>query len=244
MNPIVSKSEIIEKLQKEMLLMQGFRVPLESAQMDTGLGVINKAFPNHTFPIGAVHEFLSETKEHAAATTGFMAALLGTLMNKGSCLWVSTARTIFPPALKMFGISPDQVIFIDVMTNRDALWVIEEGLKCESLAAVVGEVKDLSFTESRRLQLAVEHSHVTGFIHRNIFRAAGNVACVSRWKITPLASIMEEGMPGVGFPRWDVALLKIRNGKPGQWQVQWAMGCFQVAGQQRPALTVTMRKAG
>ena len=36
------------------------------------------------------------------------------------------------------------------------LWVIEEALKCEGLAAVIGEIKELSFTQSRRLQLAVE----------------------------------------------------------------------------------------
>lgn len=41
--------------------------------------------------------------------------------------------------------------------------VMEEALKCGGLAAVVGEVQDISFTASRRLQLAVEQSGVTGF---------------------------------------------------------------------------------
>jgi protein ImuA len=29
-------------------------------------------------------------------------------------------------------------------------------------------------------------------------------------------------MPGVGFPAWKVALLKVRNGKPGTWKVEWS----------------------
>ena len=29
-------------------------------------------------------------------------------------------------------------------------------------------------------------------------------------------------MPGVGFPRWNVELLKVRNGKPGSWQLEWS----------------------
>jgi protein ImuA len=33
-------------------------------------------------------------------------------------------------------------------------------------------------------------------------------------------------MPGVGFPRWNVELLKVRNGQPGNWQVEWMDGRF------------------
>jgi protein ImuA len=33
-------------------------------------------------------------------------------------------------------------------------------------------------------------------------------------------------MPGVGFPRWNVQLLKVRNGKPGAWQLEWEGGQF------------------
>jgi protein ImuA len=32
----------------------------------------------------------------------------------------------------------------------------------------------------------------------------------------------------VGHPRWNVELLRIRNGKPGQWQVEWSDGCFRI----------------
>lgn len=77
---------------------------------------------------------------------------------------------------------------------------------------------------SRRLQLAVEQSCVTGFIIRHQPRYPGVTACVSRWQITPLPSELEEGMPGVGFPRWQVELLKIRNGRPGTWEVEWSAG--------------------
>jgi protein ImuA len=35
-------------------------------------------------------------------------------------------------------------------------------------------------------------------------------------------------LPGVGFPKWNVELLKVRNGKPGSWQVEWAAGKFRL----------------
>jgi protein ImuA len=26
----------------------------------------------------------------------------------------------------------------------------------------------------------------------------------------------------MGFPRWNIDLLKVRNGKPASWQVEWS----------------------
>lgn len=221
-------SDLIQYLQKEVLSLQGLNKSVGGQHVNTGLGIIESAFPAQIFPTGAVHEFISLSAESAAATNGFISGLISSFMqHRGMCLWVSTRHTVFPPALKVFGIEPDRVIFAEVPKPKDALWVIEEALKCDSLAAVVGEVKDLSFTESRRLQLAVEASKVTGFIHRHQPRIENTVTCVTRWKIEPVASITEDGMPGLGFPRWNVQLLKVRNGKPGTWQVEWFANSFQ-----------------
>jgi len=222
-----TKKQIISQLQKDILAWQGFIPPQAGAAEGIGLGPVESAFPNAVFPTGAIHEFLSGVPEHAAASGGFIAGLLKTLMlNGGACLWISVSRTIFPPALKAFGIEPDRVIFIDLQREKDVLWAMEEALKCESLAAVIAEVREINFTQSRRLQLAVEQSRVTGFILRSDPRKLSATACVARWKITPLPSVLEDDMPGVGFPRWNVELLKVRNGNPGVWKVEWAAGRF------------------
>lgn len=219
------KADIISQLQKDILRLQGFRSKSSDITPEIDLGPVNTAFPNATFPTGAVHEFLCTIKEHSAATAGFVSALTGNLMRRGgACIWISVARTLFPPSLKTFGIEPDKVIFIDLQRVKDALWVLEEALKCEGIAAVIAEIPEISFTQSRRLQLVVEQSKVTGFILRTSPRNANTTACVTRWKITPLPSKLEDGMPGVGFPRWHVALLKVRNGQPGVWKMEWAEG--------------------
>jgi protein ImuA len=188
---------------------------------------VESVFPNGVFPVGAVHEFVSAAPEHAAATGGFMAGVLGSLMRGGgACLWISVSRMLFPPALKFFGVEPDRIIFIDLKKEKDVLWAMEEALKCEGLAAVVGEVREISFTQSRRLQLAVEQSKVTGFLLSNNPAGLKTTACVARWRITPLPSETEETMPGIGFTRWNVELLKVRNGSPGNWKMEWSGGKF------------------
>jgi protein ImuA len=118
---------------------------------------------------------------------------------------------------------------VDLQRERDVLWAVEEALKCSALAAVVGELQELSFTASRRLQLAVERSRVTGFLHRYQPRRENTLACVSRWKVTPVASVAVGGLPGVGFPRWQVQLVRVRNGRPGSWVVEWGRDGFRIA---------------
>lgn len=229
-------AKIIAGLQTDILRLQGFK-PSDSAAVDVGLGPILDAFPGASFPLGAVHEFLFERKEDIAATSGFVAGLLAPLMgSSGTSLWISASRTLFPPALESFGIQPDRLIFIDLQKETDVLWAMDEALKCGALSAVVGEMQAIGFTASRRLQLAVEQSRVTGFVLRRTSRKLNTTACVSRWKITTLPSLLitadsgqgnsADELPGIGFPQWRVELLRIRNGRPGIWDLQWVNGKF------------------
>ena len=230
----LGQREIIEQLQKEILLLQGFKVQDDAAVDRIRLATIENAFPNSVFPTGAIHEFINLEPEHAAASGGFLGGILKSLMHDGgACLWISAARTLFPPALKLFGVEPDRIIFIDLKREKDVLWAMEEALKCEGLAAVVAEVSAINLTQSRRLQLTVERSKVTGFILRDQVQKMSNTACVARWRVKPILSEMEDGMPGVGFPRWNVELLKVRNGLPGSWDIEWFAGKFNLVEQER-----------
>jgi len=221
------QQDIVQKLRQRILAMQGIG-KTNNGHCNMGLGLIEAAFPDGVFPTGAVHEFVSMEPEAAAATSGFLSCLLTNLMRKkGFCLWISSRRLIFPPALKLFGVDPEQVIFIDLKTDKDVLWAVEEALRCSALIAVVGEVKELSFANSQRLQLAIEQSKVTGFIHRIYSRTENNTTCAVRWKISPISGITETDMPGVGFPKWNVELTKVRSGRTGIWELGWTPSGFQ-----------------
>jgi protein ImuA len=222
-----TKANIIAQLRKEILAFQGFKSFADNNELNVGLDSISHAFPNSTFPLGAMHEFICSSTEDVSASVGFITGLLSSLMrNGGVAFWIAPVQSLFPPALKSFAISPDKVIFVDLQNQKDILWTIEEALKCNGLSAVVGEIPGISFTESRRFQLAVEQSKVTGFLLRHSQRSLNTTACVTRWKIEHLPSVLDDNLPGVGFPRWNVELLKVRNGKPGAWQIEWNGGRF------------------
>ncbi len=222
------RSHIIAELQKEINSLQGFRPRKTADHFDAGLGKIKQAFPNACFPLGAMHEFLFDKAEDAAATCGFITGLTASLMKKGgNAIWIGTGKKIFPPALHAFGIRPEKIIFLDLQKEKEILWATEEALKCNSVAAVVTEAKLISMIASRRLQLATEQSGVTGFIIHNDPKRVHTTACIARWRITSLASRTPQGMPGMGFPGWNVELLKVRNGTPGAWQLEFSGGRFK-----------------
>lgn len=223
-----SKKDIINKLRGDLLKWEGYQPPSPGRAMQAaGLEQLENAFPNQVFPLGTIHELVCANIEQASASGAFVSALIAQLMQKNSiCLWVSLSGDIFPAALPFFGLNPDRVIFVHLPDEKEIYWIIEEALRCKGLTAVIGEVRMLDFKQSRRFQLAVEQSGVTGFIMRNQPEKANNTACAGRWKISPLASNTIDGLPGVGYPRWQVELLKARNGKPGSWILEWKAGQF------------------
>lgn len=221
-----TRADIISQLQADIHRLEGYK-PATHPAWNLALGPIQKAFPKGTFPLGAVHEFIATGKEDMAAVCGFIPGLLSQVMNnQGATLWISSKRQIFPPALASYGLQPEQLIFVDVRNERDVMPVLYEALKCSAICSVVAEARNLDFTTSRRLQLAVEQSQTTGFVIRSHVQKLNPTACVSRWKISSLPSESYEGLPGIGFPKWRVELLRMRNGKTGIWDVQWIEGKF------------------
>jgi len=222
-----TKTDIISQLRKDILQWEGYRPPVPGQRATLGLGPLENAFPNGVFPKSCVHELVCANSEQAAASGGFVTGILSVLMQQGGiCVWIGRARRLFAPALAAFGVAPHQVIFISLHKDKDALWVMEEALKCAGLTAVVCELREMDFKQSRRFQLAVENSRVTGFVLRNAASKLGSTACAARWQVKSLPSTELNGLPGLGFLRWQVDLLKVRNGHTGRWALEWQDGHF------------------
>ncbi len=215
------KANIIQHLRNE-IDTQWSKTKISNFLPDVKLGLIRYAFSNQNLPLGAIHEFICNTKEEIAATTGFIAGLISTITKEGGLsVWIKSHRPLYPPTLKHFGIEPEKIVFIDLIKEKEVLWATEEALKTAGLSVVISEIGELNFNTSRRLLLAVEKSLVTGFILRTNAKFLGTTAFVTRWKITPSHSKISNDLPGVGYPVWNVKLLKVRNGKSGSWQVRW-----------------------
>jgi protein ImuA len=220
------KKQILQKLKKEILLQRFGNLknhPLAAAS----LYPFANAFPFHQFPLGCIHEFICPTNESFSASSAFVCGILSSLkQNKGTIIWISSSQKMFPPSFPTFGIAPHNIIFINTDKPKHILYTTEEALRCKDISAVITDIRELSFKQSRRLQLATEQSRVTGFILRNKPKSINITACVSRWVITPTISTSYQNLPGICFPSWNVDLQKVRNGKPQSWKITWLGGHF------------------
>jgi len=221
------KTAIVSKLRQDILLWEGYKPPVAGERGSLGLGPLESAFPNGIFPLGSIHEMVCASSEQAAASGGFVSAILSVLMKQGCIgVWIGRKERLFAPAFAGFGVQADKIIFISLTKDKDALWVMEEALKCPGLTAVVCELREIDFKQSQRFQRAVEQSRVTGFVLRNAANKLSATACAARWQVSPLPSTDLNGLPGLGFLRWKADLLKVRNGHTGSWELEWQGGNF------------------
>ena len=109
------RRDIISRLEKDILPLEGLKRLCTDNNINIGFRDMENAFPNSSFPVGCVHEFLSASRDDRASTNGFVAVLLSKLMQlDGPAIWVSTSSTIFPSGIKAFDVNPEKIIFVQV----------------------------------------------------------------------------------------------------------------------------------
>lgn len=120
-----------------------------------------------------------------------------------------------PPRLR------HRLIHVAAGTPEDALFALEEGLRCRELAFVIGEVagnpRALDFTASRRLGLVVERHGVPLWLVRLDARRDLSAARL-RWSARPAPSPPPRWNPQApGVSSWRAELFRARNHPPGEW---------------------------
>jgi protein ImuA len=155
---------------------------------------------------------------------GWAGFLLAQIDSSKPLLWVQERMAILesgrihPP-----GLSTQDIIHVEARDARDALWAMEEGLRCSALSCVIGEIwgdpRALDFTATRRLAVASERSGVAVFLirlggHANLSGAR------MRWRIASAPSLVNDLDPRApGAPAWDAELFRARGAPPGRWSI-------------------------
>jgi protein ImuA len=135
-----------------------------------------------------------------------------------------------------------RLIHVAARSPADALFAIEEGLRCRELAFVIGEItgnpRALSFTASRRLSLAVEkHGVPLWLVRLDAARDLGSARL--RWEARAAASLPSRWNPQApGMAGWHAELFRARSHPPGQWVLREEGGLVaeRVASLPSPAL--------
>lgn len=204
-------------------LEAGTRTP--SSVLPFGDARVDDYLPDGGLPLGRWHEVVSGGMEVevGAAAAGFAALLARPLADRGAAVWILRRDDLHAPGLAGLGFAARSLIQVRVRDEVQALMALEDALGAAGVAAVFGEVEDVDLTAGRRLQLACERNGATGFLlHRRPWggtarKPATGSAAATRWRVAPTASDPPPGEPGLGPPRWRVALERCRGGRPGEW---------------------------
>lgn len=140
-------------------------------------------------------------------------------------LWVQDERALklggrpyrpgLPAALR------DRLLHVAAKSAEDALFALEEGLRCRDLCFVIGEIagnpRALNFTAARRLSLAAERHGVPLWLVR--LDAQSDLSSArQRWQVRAAPSLPPRwNAAAPGAPAWQADLFRARAHPPGKW---------------------------
>ena len=195
-----------------------------------GIPEIDRRLPAGGLVLGALHEVAGAGPDRTsdAAAPLFIGGVLARI--PGPVLWIFTRRDLFAPSLAAVGLHPDRVIYVETGERGTVLLAMEEGLRHQGLAGVVGELDGrVTLTASRRLQLAAGSSGTIAFALRQSHRTdqadlAEPIAAETRWRISAIPSppplAWAPDTAGLSRARWRLDLIRCRGGEPHTWIVE------------------------
>ena len=189
---------------------------------------------------GALHEISPAAPLQGGAATGFAMTLAArALRERGQAVWiqpdftVTEAGALYGPGLDLMGLPMERLVILRVSHPRDALWAMEEALKCHAVAVVIAEFarEAADLTATRRLALAARAGGGLGLIlHLNASSDGkplyGQPFCrqpttaTTRWEVASARGARDR-FGGLGPTTFVLSLVKNRRGRTGQWRLSW-----------------------
>jgi protein ImuA len=133
--------------------------------LSTGIPALDDLLPERGIRRGTLIEWLSENAGGGAGTLAFAVAAHVVQAN-GAFVVIDQDRSFYPPAASRRGIDLDRVVVVHPPHAGDALWALEQSLRCRGVAVVVCWLDRLSNRVYRRLKLAAETSGGIGLLLR------------------------------------------------------------------------------
>jgi len=223
MLPVESMEQHLSRLRRAIAATE--TLPEEARARLLGVAAVD-AMLGGGLPGAALHE-LSAAPLHLGAAAGF-ALVLAALAREPQkhTLWITTdfgsleTGALYGPGLDQLGLDTERLLIARVTRPVDALFAMEEALKCRALATVVAEFGEApSLTATRRLSLAAKDGGALGLLLCHTPTAAPSVAR-TRWRVAPAPSVPDE-FGGLGRPAFALSLTRNRRGPCGSFTLTW-----------------------
>jgi protein ImuA len=215
-----NRAAIMEELRRLMPGAEGLRTTLP-----LGLAAIDASLPQGGLACGALHEIVPDGERCTATAFGFVTAILAPLPRTQRLVFVMPGYgqrhhgRLSGHGLNALGLDPARVILVETAHRTQTLWAMEEALRSGAPAGVAGIVDRLDLKLSQRLHLAA----VDCGLPLLLIRPAQNLessAAATRWRVGT-AEAARDRFGLFARPRWHLQLERARNGRPGEWIVEY-----------------------
>lgn len=167
------RRQTIQKLTRQ--LQQARRAPPDvhrqphTPPVSTTIPGLDRLLPDGGLRPGMLVEWMAHDAASGAGTLAWKVAAAWQQQpaadGKG-CVVIDRQRRFYPPAVAPLGIDPEQLLVVRPDSDRDALWALEQSLRCPGVGIVIARLEGVRAQEFRRLQLAAETSGAIGLLLR------------------------------------------------------------------------------
>lgn len=155
-----------------------------------GVEAIDGRLTDGGLSIGGLHEVVPSgcaLAEDAAASL-FVAGIASRTVPDATVIWAVTQFDLYAPALEEAGLSKNRIAFAWARDDRDVVAVMLQALRVGGMAAVVGEARNVSMNDSRRLRIAAADTGTLALLMRRRRRIWAcpldePSAAITRWRI-------------------------------------------------------------
>ena len=147
-------------------------------------GVLKKIFP-HGLPAGELIEIL-----HRCFGSGTLALCLARIASRdGRAIAVlDPSRQFYPHPATAIGIAPQQLIILHTKRSTEAIWALEQAVRCRGFAAVLWRAVRPTLRHLRRLQHACKQYDTLGLLLRAETTRRQPTAARTRLRVTATAA--------------------------------------------------------
>jgi protein ImuA len=209
-----------------------------------GVAALDSYLPDGGLACGALHEIVPETQGAMPAAFGFIATILIRVLSMKAAAHAANSpphgrrKKVADPLIfvmpayglreygrphghgfNSLGLDPAGLILVETAHRKQTLWAMEEALRSAAPLAVAGVIDKLDLKTSQRLHLAATDAGLPLLLLRPA-QTLESSAAATRWRIGT-AEAARDRFGLVARVRWRLKLERCRNGRPGEWVVEY-----------------------
>ncbi len=196
-----------------------------SLVLPLGVPDLDAHLPGGGLVLGPPHEIAPAEPADAIAALGFALALCARHLARapGEALIAAAPGQPLPygHGLAGLGLDPGRLLLLEAGSDAEVFRALEAALHARALTALIGLLRDgLPLKPGRRLQLAAEGPAPPLLLILRPAPASLPNRAATRWRIAA-APAARDRFGTLDRPRWRARLDRCRNGRGGDWLVEW-----------------------